>query len=142
MKPTARTASPSCAAGCSALSWSSETGGQTSQSASQELHVSSPLHSLSPQNEYISHTTTQSSSSQSISPSQSLSVPSLQISSSNGGVPQSHGQLLEFSLFCLHIPSPQNGLPASAIFAIAQTKHAVDNNKTNKFLFDTIIFSF
>jgi hypothetical protein len=69
-------------------------------------------------------------------------VPSLQFSSLVDGDPQSDGQLHEFSLFCLHIPSPQNGLPASAIFAIAQTKHAVNNKKTKKFLFDTIIFSF
>jgi hypothetical protein len=69
-------------------------------------------------------------------------VPSLQFSSVVNGGPQSDGQLHEFSLFCLHIPSPQNGLPASAIFAIAQTKHAVNKNKTKKFLFDTIIFSF
>jgi hypothetical protein len=69
-------------------------------------------------------------------------MPSLQFSSIAGGAPQSSGHSHEFSLFCLHIQSPQNGLPASAIFAIAQTKHAVKNNKTKKFLFDTIIFSF
>jgi hypothetical protein len=94
---------------------SSGTGRQGSQSSSQELHVSSPLHSPSPQ-----------------------------YSSIGGGVSQSDGQLFEFSFFS-HISFPQigfDGFPASAIFAIAQTKHAVNNNKTKKFLFDIIIFSF
>jgi hypothetical protein len=53
-----------------------------------------------------------------------------------GGVSQSDGQR-ECSFFS-HIPFPQigsDGFPASAIFAIAQTKHAVNNNKTKKFLF-------
>jgi hypothetical protein len=111
VKPTARTASPSCAADSSS---SSQSCGQSPQSVSQELHVSSPLHSQSPQ-----------------------------YSSIGGGVSQSDGQR-ECSFFS-HIPFPQigsDGFPASAIFAIAQTKHAVNNNKTKKFLFDIIIFSF
>jgi hypothetical protein len=69
-------------------------------------------------------------------------MPSLQFSSIAGGAPQSSGHSHEFSLFYLHIPSPHFHLPASAIFVIAKTKHAVDKNKTKKFFFDITILSF
>jgi hypothetical protein len=68
-------------------------------------------------------------------------MPSLQFVSVGGGVSQSDGQLHEFSLM-LHLPSPQYGLAALAVFAVIQTKHAVNNNKRKKFFFGITIVSF
>lgn len=58
----------------------------------------------------------QSESLQSTIPSQSLSAPSLQLSSLAGGVPQSPGQEQDVSGE-LQVPSPQNGGGSTVNFA-------------------------